>query len=528
MPSTSTGAPHAAPRRTEFVPVTCSLADVVGAEFVHGACAAQAFLRGHDAATLERAATEPIELYPQTFHERLLSLLPTVGKPCVAPVRTTAAGATTEAFQRNSKPAMAPQSCLGYLRIGEDGRLYLNSKAEHYHVVLGHGFPGYALIDRAKQLGLPNATHNNTRGHITRLLEEELVRVAAGLSRDDAQRRATVASREPHVLNRVLNLETGSLAAEAALKLVLGRFYRPEPSSAEPRYAGRTPVLVVMGDDTGGHQANYHGTTVLTQVMRGMWPEITLALESNQVFVVRSVRPEAFDELEQVFATYDRAPYKIAGFFHELILMNYAARRLSSRFIQRAYELCAQHDVPTVVDEIQTCVWSPEAFMFKEYGLRPSAVVMGKGFPGGEYAASRILFESTLDVLPQFGALVTNGQEELASLAYLITLRWTEANAEITRTVGEYYEARLRAMAERYPAIVTSIEGWRHLAGIYFDALGPARAFVTSLQEDGLDISVQTYKGDCPPCALTKLPLTMGFEAVDFVVDRMEAALAKI
>src|SRR5690606_13658500 len=118
-----------------------------------------------------------------------------------------------------------------------------------------------------------------------------------------------------------------------------------------------------------------------------------------------------------------------------------------------------------------------EAFMFKEYGLRPSAVVMGKGFPGGEYAASRILFESTLDVLPQFGALVTNGQEELASLAYLITLCWTEANAEITRTVGEYYEARLRAMAERYPAIVTSIEGWRHLAGIYFDALGPARAF---------------------------------------------------
>ena len=59
-------------------------------------------------------------------------------------------------------------------RVGEDGRLWLISKSEHYHVPLGHGFPGYALLDRARRLGIPNATHNNTRGRITRLLEEEL------------------------------------------------------------------------------------------------------------------------------------------------------------------------------------------------------------------------------------------------------------------------------------------------------------------------------------------------------------------
>ena len=59
-------------------------------------------------------------------------------------------------------------------------------------------------------------------------------------------------------------------------------------------------------------------------------------------------------------------------------------------------------------------------------GIR-SAV--GKGFPGGEYPASRILFNDRMDDhLPQFGALVTNGQEELASLAYLITMRWAAAS----------------------------------------------------------------------------------------------------
>lgn len=516
-------------RRTEFHPVSGSLSDLVGSEFVAAAIAAQRFMRGQACPELERLGSEVVDFYPSAFHERLVSLLPHVGTRCVSPLPASAHGATTAAIDANTKTGMAPQSCLGYYRLGENGHLSLISKAEHYHVVLGHTFPGYALLERAKQLGIPNSTHNNTRGHVTRLLEEELVRVAAGLPRTDgAHVSAVLTSREPRALNRVLNLETGSLAAEAALKLVLGRFYRPETVSDEPVYADRIPVLLVMGDDGGGIQANYHGTTMLTQVMRGMWPAMAKSFEENGVFLVRSVRPNAISELEEVFAAYDKAPYKIAGFFHELVLMNYAARRLSTEFVQRAYALCAEHDVPTIVDEIQTCVWSPEVLMFKEYGVKPSAVVLGKGFPGGEYAASRVLFDSTLDVLPQFGALVTNGQEELASLAYLITLRWAEANADVTGAVGDHYESRLRAMAGRYPALITSIEGRRHLAGIFFDALEPAHAFVKALQAGGLDISVQAYKDDCPPCALTKLPLTMGYEAVDFVVDRMEEALAGI
>ncbi len=33
-------------------------------------------------------------------------------------------------------------------------------------------------------------------------------------------------STEAHVLNRVINLETGSLAVEAGVKMMLARFYR--------------------------------------------------------------------------------------------------------------------------------------------------------------------------------------------------------------------------------------------------------------------------------------------------------------
>ena len=524
-----TTSPAGQGRKTRFQSVRCSLSGLVGEDYIGSVCAARAFLTGEEERTLLDLATEEVEFYPQAFYERLVALLPEVGSVCCAPMKGSAEGAGSDAFRANSSRALAPQTCLGYLRVGEDGRLFLTSKSAHYHAPLGHSFPGYALLERARRLGIPNATHNNTRGHITRLLEEELLCHAAGIACDDAPALdALRASERPHDLNRVLNLVTGSLAAEAAVKMVLARFHKVQADSAAPRYAGRTPVLLVMADDEGGLGANYHGTTTLTQMMRGMWPDLLEALEGQGALLVRAVRRNRLDELEAAFETYEKPPYKIAGAFHELLLMNYGAGRLSDAFVQRLYALCDQHDVPTVVDEIQTCVWSPEIFLFREYGVRPTMVVLGKGFSGGEFAASRILFSAAVDNLPQFGALVTNGQEELASLAYLITMRWAEANAEVTRAVGDYYEERLNGLAGEFPGLITAIEGKRHMAGIYFADLAPAKAFVQRLQRAGLDVSVQAYKESCPPSALTKLPLTAGFEVVDFVADRMGDALRRL
>jgi 4-aminobutyrate aminotransferase-like enzyme len=419
---------------------------------------------------------------------------------------------------------MAPLSALGYFRIGEDGQLYLIAKSEHYHASLGHSFPGYALLDRARRLGIPNATHNNTRGFITRRLEEELLASVNGLVPGDAAIKALLASIAPDVINRVLNLETGSLAAEAALKLILARFYRAEETMPLPKYHGLIPVLLVVGNDDGGLKANYHGTTMLTQVMRGMWPELYEAARERG-FRVAAIRPDSLPDLEAAFATYERDNLKIAGFFHEIVMMNYGGRLLSREFLGRAYELCRQHDVPTVADEIQSCLWAPGLFLHREYGLRPSFVAIGKGFPGGEYAASRILFSAAFDSLPQFGALVTNGQEELAALAYLVTMRWASANREVTRQIGDYYEGRLRELAAQFPKLVAGVDGSRHLGCLRFRDTKAATGFAKLLVELGLDISVQTYKPDCPPAVLTKLPLIAGYEVVDFVLDRMAGVL---
>jgi len=512
-------------RRTSFVPVSLSLADILGKEFADRVVEARAALSGEDRATVAALADEPVDFFPAAFQDRLLALLPRVGRRICAPRSGSAAdGATTRAFAAATRVERAPLSGYGWYRVGEDGRLYLASKSAHYHAPLGHSFPGYRLVENARRLGIPSATHNNNRGFVTRLLEEELVRAANRLEEGDAAGFARVMeSEDPETINRVLNLVTGSVAAEAALKLILARFYRSEKNDPPPPYEGRTPVVLVMGDDTGGPTGNYHGTTFLTQAMRGMWPDFRNRLEAAGLFQVCAVRPNELGDVEAAFAKYDRGRTKIAAFFHEIVMMNYGGRRLTADFLRSVYDLCRAHDVPTVVDEIQSCLWAPEFFLYHEYGLKPSFVVVGKGFPGGEYAASRLLFSAVFDRLPQFGALVTNGQEELASLSYLVTMRWARANAQATRAVGAYYEERLRSFAASFPDRIAGIDGAGHLSTIRFHELSQAKAFAAGLAERGLDVSVQTYKADCPPVVLMKLPLIAGYELVDFVLEQMDA-----
>ena len=520
--------PYVQSVRTEFAPVTRSLVDLLGRPYVESVCAARAFLSSERATDLLATAEEPIEFYPPAMQTRLTGLLDRVGCAVTQPpARSAASGAASTSFCAATRIAAAPLSAFGYYRVGEDGRLYLITKSEHYHAPLGHAFPGYGLVDRARTLGIPNATHNNTRGHIARRLEEELIRTANGVAREDGAGLAAVLARrgDPGVLNRVLNLETGSLAVEAALKMILARFYRMQPEMPEPRYQGRKPVLLVLGDDDGGLHANYHGTTVLTQMMRGMWPDLYARSAAADAWEVVPIRPNRCEDLDRAFAAYERGNCKIAGFFHEIIMMNYGGRRLLPEFLEHAYALCRKHDVPTVVDEIQSCLWAPQLYLFREYGLHPTFVAIGKGFPGGEYPASRILFSAAMDGMPQFGALVTNGQEELASLAYLVTMEWAQANAGVTAELGTYYQNRMGELAAEFPRIVEGLDGWRHMTSLRFTHLDQARVFAATLNARGLDISVQTYKVNCPPVVLTKLPLTADRAVMDFVVHAVRDAL---
>ena len=289
-------------------------------------------------------------------------------------------------------------------------------------------------------------------------MEKRLVQSANGIEWEDEVATAKVlASTEPKVLNRVINLETGSLSCEAAFKMMLARFYKLDATFAEPKYHGKTPVFFVMGDKNGGVEGNYHGTTVLLQTFRGLWPEFRDAAEENGLYKVVPVMINDIADFEEKIKKYNSGNYKTAGFMHEIILMNYGGIRLTKEFLQAAYKLCAEYDTPTMCDEIQSCMWYRGMFLFRIYGLHPDFAIVGKGFPGGEYPASKVITTAEMDILNQFGALVTNGQEELASLAYLITMTFMRTNGEVVEKLGERFESGLRGIMERHSDIICDV-----------------------------------------------------------------------
>lgn len=139
----------AMPARSAFQPVSLSLADLCGEGYIRAVCASHAALTGEAPAAVTEAAFKRVEFFPQALERRLLHLLPKTGQKVGTRLAATPAGATTHQFEAHTKLNAAPLSALGYFRIGEDGRLYLIAKSEHYHAPLGHSFPGYGLLDRA-------------------------------------------------------------------------------------------------------------------------------------------------------------------------------------------------------------------------------------------------------------------------------------------------------------------------------------------------------------------------------------------
>ncbi len=508
--------------------VSRSLSDLLGKDYMDAVKNAAIEVLGIDSAIAEELAETKVDFFPPEFGERCDKLAARVGEQVIPPLSVKLEGAPTESFRRATNVNAEPVGGIGCVRVGQDGRSYIAAKSEHYHIPLGHSFPGYQLITKARQLGIPNATHNNTRGYITRLMERQIIMDINGIDKPDERLQEILNSKEAKVLNRLINLETGSLAVEAAIKMILTRFYRLDKTFDAPKYHGKIPVFLVVEDNKEGLEANYHGTTVLAQTLRGMWPELCTRFEEAGIYHVVSVKKNDTADFEAKIKRYNEGDYKTAGFLHEIILMNYGGIRLKPEYLQKAYELCEEYDTPTVADEIQSCMWYEGMFLFKQYKLKPDFVIIGKGFPGGEYPASKVITSYEMDSLNQFGALVTNGQEELASLAYLITMEFVRENGSEVAKAGQKVDEALAGLVAEFPDHITCVEGQGHLAAIHFSGVEEAAKFARAVNGMCIDVSAQLYKADCPPAVLLKLPLIADDIVLQILIEKFSMALKNI
>jgi len=393
----------------------------------------------------------------------------------------------------------APDDLLvgrGLFYLTEQRRLFLDCTAGHYQMTWGYDHPQLrALLLDGIERGIVWDNHSNIPAAPVKRLAAKLVELAnpgADMERlhaDDAG------------LNTVLlGVCTGSVACAAAMKIMLLHYAREKRAGA--------PVFIAL-------EGNYHGTDLLAQRLRGMWPDYFANVEIVQV------QPNAADELERAFARYGE---RVAGFWAEPIMMNREAIALEPAYLRLARRLCDQAGALMALDEIQTGFWFPEVLYTGRLGVEPDFIVLGKGMTAGFHPLSALVYRGRLDCLEQYDAISTNGNAALAAYMGLGCIALIEREARRIGEIGNHLHDRMGQLCAEFSDVLQEPRGAGHMTGLKFRRVEDALGFQRRALERGLWLRAHAYHAG-HSTVLTKFALPLDAEVADFAVEAMRRLL---
>ncbi|MGA2866596.1 MAG: aminotransferase class III-fold pyridoxal phosphate-dependent enzyme [Verrucomicrobiota bacterium] len=404
------------------------------------------------------------------------------GIPAFTPIDKSALPASYGGKQRGASDDFLVGRGLFYLT--EQRRLFLDCTAGHYQMAWGYNHPGLgAALAAASRAGVVWDNHSNIPQAPLKRLAHQLVELGN-------------APGEKAPLDTVLlGVCTGSVACAAALKIQLKVFAREHGAAA-------VPVVAVL-------RGNYHGTDMVAQFLRGMWPGLLSRLE------VVVLEPNDADALEAAFRQHGA---RLAGFWAEPIMMNREALALEAEYLRLAQRLCRETGALMCLDEIQTGFWEPEIFAYRRLGLQPDLVVLGKGMTAGYHPLAGVLLRGRHDVLEQYDAISTNGSAALPAFVALCSLEMIQEQADRIRETGRRIQEGFQGLAAEFPGPLLCAQGRGHLTGLKFRHVAAAKQFQGQLLEAGLWTRVHAYH-EGHSTILTKLGLLADDSVVDFVLD---------
>ncbi|MWB97958.1 ornithine--oxo-acid transaminase [Agromyces seonyuensis] len=362
-----------------------------------------------------------------------------------------------------------------------DGRRYLDCLAAYSAVNFGHGNERLLAVARAQldRLTLTSRAFRNDR----------LGPFASAL--------AELAGKD-----MVLPMNTGAEAVESGIKVARAWGYRVK---GVPE--GRANIIVMAG--------NFHGRTT--------------------TIVSFSDDPDARDGFGPYTPGFRTVPYGDAAAVEAAIDADTVAVLVEpiqgeagvvvppAEFLPRLRELCDEHRVLLVADEIQSGLGRTGAtFACDRVGVVPDLYLLGKALGGGIVPVSAVVGNAdVLGVLrPGEHGSTFGGNPLAAAVGHEVVELLAEGEMqERARMLGERLRTRLDALVGHGVTAVRTAGLW---AGIDIDpAVATAREVCERLLADGIlakDTHGQTVRL-APPIVIEAADL-------DWAIDRLEAALA--
>ncbi|MEN8039962.1 MAG: ornithine--oxo-acid transaminase [Actinomycetota bacterium] len=191
-------------------------------------------------------------------------------------------------------------------------------------------------------------------------------------------------------------------------------------------------------------------------------------------------------------------------------------------YFPRVRELCTEHDITLILDEIQTGLGRTGRLLAEEHeGIEADVTLIGKALAGGFYPVSAVLSnEAVLGVLKPGEHGSTFGGNPLAAATARMALRVLveEGMIENSERLGEYFLQQLRSIRSDR---VKEVRGRGLMLAIELkqDA-GGAKPVVNALKDRG--VLVKDTHGStiriAPPLVITK-------DQVNWALEQIEAVL---
>ena len=217
-----------------------------------------------------------------------------------------------------------------------------------------------------------------------------------------------------------------------------------------------------------------------------------------------------------------------AGILIEPLQGEGGVRIIEPQFLRGLRELCDQHGLLLIFDEVQSGVGrTGELFAHQRSGITPDimaiAKAIGGGFPLGACLATAEAAKGM--TAGTHGSTFGGNPLAMAIGNAVLDVVLTPGFLERVRRMGLLFKQRLAEIKDRHPAVIAEVRGEGLLVGLR--AVIPAAELVDALREEKL---ITVGAGDnvvrlFPPLIISEEEIAIGVAAIDRAATRIEQAL---
>ena len=334
-----------------------------------------------------------------------------------------------------------------------DGKKYFDFLSAYSAVNQGHCHPRIikALKDQAEKLTLTSrAFYNAELGKYEKFITELFG------------------------FDKVLPMNTGAEAVETALKIARKWGYEKKGIPAgeaiivvcKDNFHGRTTTIISFSNDEDARK-NFNPYTSGFE-----------AVEYNDIEALKQILEEKAD--------------KICGFLVEPIQGEAGVNVPSEGYLKACEELCKQHNVLFIADEIQTGIARTGKMLAIDHeNIDADVLILGKAVSGGAYPVSAVLAnDEIMNVIKPGQHGSTYGGNPLAAAVATEALQVVldEKLAENSEKLGQIFRAEITKMAEEFP-LFKSVRGKGLLNAILINDTPESETawnFCVAMKDNGL------------------------------------------